>query len=452
MEEAIDARLNLVAEWFEVERLRLQLPGALLGYFTTSGLEWVRGFGAADPEQGLLFDAHTRFRVASISKLFTATLVLQARDQGLLALDAPVDTYLPWFKLRQAQQTARPITVKQLLLHTGGLPRETGDTYWNDPSLFPDQLSMRAAVSQLSTVFPPDLQYKYSNLGIALAGEVLEAVTGTAFEALLSKNLLQPLGLTDTLAKPNTETPRLAKGYLRKELAMPRLRAPFTDARALTPAAGLCSTAADLAKFMAFQFSDAASHVLSRESREEMHRAHFIESDWRGARGLGFRLRRVHGLTAIGHEGWIVGYRSYLGFLPELNVGLVVFLNADDAGPFTFFSQAVKMLRPILERGGMELKSPDGQRSPEDYCGKYRSTWSDFIVFREGGSLYLSYLGETDPTESRFGLDWHGDDAFRLVGTDGGAAIGEQVSFSFGSERSAIAVRVGDVVSERVVS
>src|SRR5262249_45222283 len=155
----------------------------------------------------------TLYRVASITKLFTATAILQLRDAGRLGLEDRVADILPWFKPTPAEEEEQPITIRNLITHTSGLPREAPFPYWTEQA-FPSIDETRAAIPTQTGVFQPETRWKYSNLAVVIAGEVVAAVSGEPWAAYVRRHILEPLGMGDTLTDPPREDqPRLARGY-----------------------------------------------------------------------------------------------------------------------------------------------------------------------------------------------------------------------------------------------
>ena len=168
---------RLFSAWLEGQIAYRGLPGIVVGVVADQTLVWATGFGYANvPPSG--HDARdTKFRMASHSKLFTSTAIMQLREQGKLRLDDPVSKYLPWFKLKPAGDDDGPITIEQLLDHSSGLPREAGDAL-DDPQV-PDGRRGAKLMSDREAPFPPQTRWKYSNLAYTIAGMVVEQVSGS---------------------------------------------------------------------------------------------------------------------------------------------------------------------------------------------------------------------------------------------------------------------------------
>src|SRR5690606_33106422 len=133
---SLPERLALLSAWIEAQMAYAEQPGLSIGIVHDQELVWARGFGWADVERQEPAGPHTLYRIASITKLFTATALLQLRDAGRLQLDDPLQKYLPWFTLRDNGQPSHPITIRHLITPTSGLPREAAFPYWTD-SHFP---------------------------------------------------------------------------------------------------------------------------------------------------------------------------------------------------------------------------------------------------------------------------------------------------------------------------
>src|SRR5258708_6620579 len=148
--------------WIRSQIAYRELPGVAIGLVSNQQLIWSKGFGFADIDQRTPMTPATKFRMASHSKLFTATAIMQLRDQGKVRLDDPVSKYLPWFKPKPAVPDDPPITVEELLTHGSGLTREAG-SHWTDYQ-FPDAAEIRAYIEKSQAVFSPQERWKYSNL------------------------------------------------------------------------------------------------------------------------------------------------------------------------------------------------------------------------------------------------------------------------------------------------
>jgi len=309
----VRSAVDLLSAWIEAQMAYADQPGLSIGIVHDQELVWAAGFGRARLEPDRPATPDTLYRIASITKLFTSTAVLQLRDAGRLQLDDPIARHLPWFSIGQPHADAPVITIRHLLTHTAGLPREAGFPYWTDGD-FPTVEKVRERLPQQRAALPTETEWKYSNLGLTLAGEVVAAVSGRPYAEYVVQHVLEPLGMKRTfVATPAADHPDLAVGYTRRLPGSPRTPAPHTDGRGITAAANMTTCVSDLARFAMLQFRGGAAggaQILKASTLREMHRPHWVEPDWAAGWGLGFRILRQNGKTYVGHGGALRGYRT----------------------------------------------------------------------------------------------------------------------------------------------
>jgi CubicO group peptidase (beta-lactamase class C family) len=286
---------------------------------------WQEGFGVTD-EGGSPVTADTIFSVQSMSKVFTATAVMQAVQEGLLELDEPITTYLPGFTVHSAfeRRPERRMTLRMLLGHTAGLTHEAplGNNYEPDPGTFDAHVR---SISETWLRFPVGSGYAYSNLGIDLAGYILERVSHRPFAVRLQESLLEPLGM-------DRSTFLRARVHASANRAIGHeggLVTPPVDV-AMTAAGGLWSSAADLARFLRFELGDGqidGHTVLAPALMEEMRTVPAPTEGAAAGYALGIgrtRWRAGQYLDLFTHGGGGYGFLSDLWFLPQLQLGIVV--------------------------------------------------------------------------------------------------------------------------------
>ena len=283
-------------EWVEYQAAVNNIPGVSLGIVHDQELIAKAAFGFSDPEKKTPATPDTLYSICSISKLFTSIAVLQQRDAGKLRLDDAVATHLPWFNIKNTHPDDETITVRGLLTHSAGLPRESDYSYWTDPEFpFPTIERIKARLCEQETLYPASRYFQYSNLGLSLAGEIVAGVSGKAFGDYIRANILKPLGMTDTYTEVPIELRggRLAVGYSVRHRDGTRDIVPPFQTRGIAPAAGFGSNVGDLAKFAMWQFrllSKGGRKVLRASTLREMHRVHWVDPDWKTTWGLGFEV------------------------------------------------------------------------------------------------------------------------------------------------------------------
>jgi CubicO group peptidase (beta-lactamase class C family) len=263
-------------------------------------------------------DAGTQYRIGSISKTMTATLVMQLRDEGRLALDDPLHRHLPGTPVGG-------VTLRQLLGHVAGLQREPEGAWW-ERSAGVDLDAFLAALTADKLVHPPQRRYHYSNLAYGLLGGVLRRVTGEDWPRLIAKRLLEPLGMRRTTYQPAEP---YARGYVVHPWHGTLREEPRHDSRAMAPAGQLWSTAADMATWAAF-LADPAPAVLAPATMREMCAPVVIADPdaWTGGHGLGVQMWRRGERVYVGHTGSMPGYLAVLMTHRPSRTGVVAFANA----------------------------------------------------------------------------------------------------------------------------
>ncbi|MBN2334316.1 serine hydrolase [Candidatus Bathyarchaeota archaeon] len=440
--------IRLLSSWIESQMAYRGQPGLSIAVVHDQDVVWARGFGYADVESGRPASPDTLYRIASITKLFTATSVMILRDRGKLSIYDEVADHLDWFRVKQR---GRPVRIWHLLTHTSGLPRESPYPYWTDME-FPTREQMIEALQAQETVIPVENKWKYSNLALSVAGEVVQKVSGTPYPEFVRRNILEPLGMSDTYVEsPDPGHPRLAKGYTRRLPDMTREVAEYTDSRGITPAANMTTTVLDLAKFAMLQFRDGeagGAQILSGETLREMHQVHWLDPGWELGWGIGFNVQRIGGRTYIGHGGSVRGYRTNLRIDLDAKVVFVVFTNADDGEPVLYVDKACQWVAPaIREATRPEPEKPEIEYSP--YVGKYRSGWGDTEVIVLNGELHMISPNLLDPMLTPIKLIPVSEHTFRMEAA-GYGSHGELAVFEFDDEGQVTRLKTGPNYSERI--
>jgi serine-type D-Ala-D-Ala carboxypeptidase/endopeptidase len=276
-------------------------------------------------------DDRTIFEIGSITKVFTATLLADMAREGLVALDDPVQRYLP--EGVELPVRGRPITLADLATHTSGLPRLPKGLLWrairegSNPyaNFTVDQLN--AAISRTRPRRPPGKKIRYSNYGAGLLGYVLALRAGMSYEELVRERITAPLGLTDTsIAVPEGKLDRFAQGHSRRGRPTSNWDLP-----ALAGAGALRSTVADILRFLEAQLGRAPEPEPLTQAIRETHRPRAR----RGALGigLGWFMLPVRGrpYEVLWHDGGTGGFRSVAGFVSEIDTAVVVLANSGRA-------------------------------------------------------------------------------------------------------------------------
>ncbi len=327
---------------------RNRIPGLAIALADSRGVIWEAGFGFADDQRTIPVDRDTLFSIQSISKTFTAVGVLTAVRDGLLDLDAPISRYLPDFEVRSIFED-RPqdrITLRHLLTHTAGFTHEAPAGNNNDPG-DPSFDEHVASISKTWLMFRVGERYHYSNLGIDLAGSILEKVAGQPLPDYLRDQLFRPLGLERTTADPSEirAASNRATGHQRG----------FRDLPVVVPmmaAGGVYSSAHDLAIFVSAMLRKGrgSGELLPPEAFREME-----TTPNNGGYGLGVAVGRREGDLFLDHGGGGYGFLAYMAWYPTLDVGIVVLTNSSnhDAAQVALAEKVVDLL---VAQGAVQTK------------------------------------------------------------------------------------------------
>jgi D-alanyl-D-alanine carboxypeptidase len=372
------------------------VPGVALGIVRDQELIWSQGFGYADLATARPMDADTVCGVASITKTFTATAILQLRDKEKLSLDDPVTRYLPEVrKVRRRFVSISDLTLRRLLTHRSGLVGEApGGPWWS--LTFPSMAAILAKLNETEIVIPPDSAFKYNNLAFALLGEVVARVSRRSYREYVRRNILEPLEMTASgyeVSNPNNAT-----GYMPERYQDVPEVSPDPPTNGYLAAAGLRSCVTDLSKWLALQFrakagERAGAQVLAGKTLSEMHRVTFVEHDWIAGYALTWMALRAGENIYMNHGGSVPGFLSMIAFNKPNRVGVVVLTNKQGhVASSTIAFEAMEMLVGEVKKG---VRPPSAVAVPENLkpvLGRYEGMPAFGVIFHiewRGGALQL---------------------------------------------------------------
>ncbi|MFI5496767.1 serine hydrolase domain-containing protein [Actinoplanes sp. NPDC051859] len=377
-----------VAEFFDTRlpgRLAAdRVPGAAVSVAAGGTTAFSKGYGLADVEHHVPFDAtRSLVRIASISKLFTWTAVMQQVAAGRLDLDDDVNRYLTGFAIPRTYP--QPITLRHLMSHTAGFEDFSVDTAARDPADVPP-LGQYLAEHLPARIRPPGEISAYSNYGAALAGYIVSQVSGTTYDDYLHRHVLAPLAMTRSTAAepvPPALAPDLARSYDTE--VTPPAAYPFTFDQ-MPPDGSVSTTAADMARFMNAHLHDG---ILDPQTTARMHQRSFTADPRIDGYAHGFKERTSNGHRVLLHDGGWEGFASVMMLVPDCDLGLFFTTNSrSGAGPDMQAIIDAFFDRFAPEGGGSPApavgSSPDGLARPSAPTpGFYKPTRHNATTFEK---------------------------------------------------------------------
>ena len=412
----IEEALRAVDGIFERAGAEGTIPGMAYGVVIGGELVHARGLGSLRDGEHRTPDADSVFRIASMTKSFTASTAVLLRDEGLLRFDEPVGTYVPALEgLRGPTADSPPITVAHLLTMASGLPT---DDPWGDRLQGMD-LERFAELLEggFDGAWAPGTTFEYSNLGYGMIGRVLTNVSGREYRDLVRTRLLDPLGMGATVyTADEVATDRLAMGYLRRDDAF--VEEPFDGYGALASMGGIFSSVRDLARWVA-GFTDAfpprddpqGPHPLSRASRREMQQVHrSFDPELRRSSpdaapelisgGYGLGLFVTHDLRfghVVGHSGGYPGFGSNMRWHPASGIGVIALGNRTYAPMSAYTAEALSAL-VTREAAPIRIVVPwESTRAARAHMEGLLRAWDDDVA----SEVFAFNVALDDPLERR---------------------------------------------------
>ncbi|MCE7737300.1 MAG: beta-lactamase family protein [Candidatus Heimdallarchaeota archaeon] len=375
--ELVKQALHLIDNWIDYQVYIKQIPGVSIGVYFEDEPILRKEYGYAHETNNERLNANHMFRIASHSKLFTATAIMKLYDQGKLSIDDKISKHLPWFNSKDDKNLDQ-IRIFHLLTHSSGITRDGETGHWIKFE-FPGKDEITKQVTEGISFFKTAEKLKYSNFGYTLLGQVIEAVSGQNFEEYIKNEILDPLDMKDTVVDVyDSNENRHATGHKRKLPNHKREIFQHVNAGIMHSATGLSSTADDLIKFY-------KAHIFGNDIlfpdyiKREMQRTQFTQNGEN--RGFGFGVAKFGGLEFVGHGGGYPGFITRSGLNQKHKMIIVALTNAVD-GPALTLAMGIGKLIDYVLKNKMKFKTEDKKIEVDfnDIIGFYASDW--------GTSLY----------------------------------------------------------------
>jgi CubicO group peptidase (beta-lactamase class C family) len=422
---ALDRALAYVDSWLSWRVPRTDVPGVTAAVALGGEVLFAGGYGLADVEAGRPMEADDVFRIASHSKTFAATAVLQLVEAGRIGLDDPVSRHLDWLAAHPDPRVAS-VSIRQLLCHGAGIIRDGLDSdFWQLRRPFPDAGQLRSEVLAAELVTDPNVAMKYSNFGFGLLGAVVESAGGAPFGAYVAEQLTGPLGLTATVAEPAADT-AVVTGYGSRRTGGGRRALPPVDTRALAAATGFAGTAPELCRWMSAHLVGSGL-LLADATKREMQRVHWHAEGLPGGAqvdyGLGLILEKLGERHTFGHSGGFPGHITRTFADPADSLVVSVLTNCID-GP------ASEIAKGILGIIDAVCAPGDADQRALALDGRYESLWGASDVVTTGAGMLVGEPASWAPLADADRLEVVDDTTLRISRTSSFGSAGELVRFT----------------------
>jgi CubicO group peptidase (beta-lactamase class C family) len=435
--DALRDAVAYVDQWIAFRHRFRDIPGLVIAVRYGDELALSKAYGFAQLDPPVPMTTRHIFRIASHSKTFTATAIMQLVEQGRLRLDDRASAYIPWL--------TSDATIRQLLNHVSGIIRDGVQAdFWRVEQPFPDLSDLRALAPDC-TILPTNTVFKYSNVGYALLGLVIQAVSGTSYNRYVKEQIVDRLGLSDTGPELDGRAAgRAVSGYTGNVLGVPRRAVPNLDTRALSPAAGFYSTAEDLCRYAAAHwFGDQT--LLSDASKREMQHASWDVEQSEDQYGLGFTVQQIGERRLVGHGGGFPGQSTRTLVDPADQLVVVVLSNtsAPDGLAAPIAAQIISIIdfaQDRARRGGASLNG-----NFDRYIGRFANIGGVVDVVAFGNSLVALSPEADSPVRFVAELEVVDGDRLRIAKVGGYGSAGEFVQYEREEDGKVARIIVGGV-------
>ena len=307
----------------------LRIPGAALVIVQGYQIVHLKGFGVADGS-GRPVTPQTPFFTGSTGKSITALAIMQLVEAGKIKLDESVQTYLPWFRVADAE-ASELITVRQLLTMTSGIPKSIGQTQLANTDLSETAIETNVrALANMELIALPGERYEYSNANYVTLGMIIQVVSGQSYESYVTEHIFKPLEMRKSFtSKIEAQQNGLAVGYQKWfgiPVASPNL--PFT--RGSLPAGDLSMSVEDFGHYLIAQLNDGNYESRSVLSPSGISELHYPEVQMPGSDdfyGMGWEVQQYQNVQVIGHNGAVPGYTAGMFLVPEKDLAIALVMN-----------------------------------------------------------------------------------------------------------------------------
>lgn len=413
--------LDFIESWLELRYKWEDIPGFTVAIAKDGDLLFNKSYGYADVEKKELLTPDHLFHIASHSKTFTATAIMQLQEKEKLRIDDAVISHLSWLTNHKDLRW-KNVTIRQLLSHSAGVIRDGLDAdYWQLMYEFPDKETLKKAVLKADLVVEPNTQMKYSNYGFSLLGLIVESVSSQTYHDYVTEHIIKPLDLTGTYPEYNSSL-QVASGYTRQKIDKSREKVPSQiQTNAMAAATGFCSTTADLCQYFAAH-SIGSNKLLSDASKREMQRIAWQvpNTDQPEYYGLGLEHNKNATKQTIGHGGGFPGHISQSAIDIKSGLTIVIFMNCNG-----WVGGMMQGITSVIESLGETEPSNEYLK----YEGRFSDVWSTTEVVVAGDTVLKINPNSWWPFSYKEELTVIDDDVLKISNANGYLSDGEEMRY-----------------------
>jgi D-alanyl-D-alanine carboxypeptidase len=423
-EGALKRAAAYIEQWLGYHYERGETPGFAVAIAHKGKMIMNHGYGFADTEQKILMTKDHLFRIASHSKTFTATAVMQLQEQRKLRIDDYVCDHLPWLRQHKDEKWQK-VTIRQLLSHGAGVIRDGNNSdYWNLYRPFPDTGEFRKEILEADLVIENNIKLKYSNYGYTLLGLLIAEVSGVSYNDFVTQNIVNALGLKNTGPEYDAQhAGEYVTSYTRLNNKKKRLPINPVDTKVMSSATGFYSNAEDLCAYFSAHMTGSGK-LLDDESKKEMQRPQWHAENTRHKvdYGLGLDVEYVNDRTLIGHGGGFPGNITKSLSDPKDELVVIVLTNANGSSAGYWNHNIIR----VIDFFQKHKDSPKWQK----YEGRYSDLWHDLDIIAADDKLFVAGSGDWEPFDKPEELEHVKANIFRVTKTDSFSSVDELVVFN----------------------
>lgn len=431
-QKSIERSAKFLGPWLKTNFERENLTGFVVAVSHKNKLVFSEAFGYSDISKKQPMKTDNIFRIASHSKTFTATAIMQLQEKGKLRIDDYAVDYIDWLK-GHTDKRWQKVTIRQLLSHSAGVLRDGEDSdYWQLDTPFPDDSGLKEEILNSKLIVDNNIEHKYSNLGYGLLGIVVKNASGLTYNEYVTQHIVDALNLKATGPELSKEAEaKLVTGYSRPINGSKRLPIENINTQALSAATGFYSTAADICQYFSAHLIG-SKKLLDDESKKEMQKLQFrckttgYDEEFYG---LGFIINKSRQRTTFGHGGGFPGHITKTMVDPQDEIVVTVLSNCLDS-PTTQIANGVLSALSFF-KDNSEIKKSDLLKLE----GRYENLWGLYEILATPTGLTAISPGYWYPFYDKDDLKQIDATTFKISSSSSYASDGELVKFKLKNDK-----------------